>query len=79
MRIETLSYQINWRNFKKGYSFFVPCINVVAAREEISRVTCRLKIEVITKVVIEEGVKGKKHKRESDIRNMVIKKEERGG
>ena len=54
MRIETLSYQINWRNFKKGYSFFVPCINVVAAREEISRVTCRLKIEVITKVVIED-------------------------
>lgn len=28
---------------------------------------------------IEEGVKGKKNKRESDIRNMVIKKEERGG
>ena len=58
MRIETLSYQINWRNFKKGYSFFVPCIDVTAAREEISRVTRRLKVETITKVVIQEGVKG---------------------
>jgi len=58
MRIETLSYQVNWRNFKKGYSFFVPCIDVVAAREEVGRVTRRLNIEIITKVVIEDGVKG---------------------
>lgn len=58
MRIETLSYQIKWRNFKKGYSFFVPCIDIVAAREEIDRVTRRLKIEVLTKVVVEDGIKG---------------------
>lgn len=58
MRIETLSYQVNWRNFKKGYSFFVPCIDVEAARTEVSRVARRLKIEIVTKVTIEEGVKG---------------------
>ena len=58
MIIETVSYKINWRNFKKGYSFFVPCIDVAKAREEISRVTKRLKMEVVTKVVVEEGVKG---------------------
>ena len=58
MRIETLSYQVNWRNFKKGYSFFVPCIDVVAAREEIGQVTRRLKIEIITKVVVKDGIKG---------------------
>jgi hypothetical protein len=58
MRIETIPYQINWRKFRKGYSFFVPCIDVDAARAEIARVTKRLKVEVITRVVIEEGVKG---------------------
>lgn len=58
MRIETVSYQINWRNFKKGYSFFVPCIDTQAAKEEIARVMKRLKMEVVTRVEIHEGVKG---------------------
>ena len=58
MKIETLNYKINWRNFQKGYSFFVPCIDEKAAREEIARVTKRLKLEVVTKVVVEDGVKG---------------------
>ena len=58
MRIETIPYQVNWRNFRKGYSFFVPCIDVAAARAEIARVTKRLKMGVVTKVVVEDGVKG---------------------
>ena len=58
MKIETVSYQINWRNFRKGYSFFVPCIDVAAARAQIARVTKRLKIEVVTKVLVVDGVKG---------------------
>ena len=58
MVIETVSYKINWRKFKKGYSFFVPCIDVVAAREELDRVCRRLKMETVNKVVVQEGVKG---------------------
>lgn len=58
MKIETLSFKINWRNFRKGYSFFVPCIDEAAARAELARVTKRLKMEVVTKVVVEDGVKG---------------------
>ena len=58
MMIETVPYKINWRNFQKGYSFFVPCIDVAKAREEIARVTKRLRIEIVTKVVVEDGVKG---------------------
>lgn len=58
MRIETLSYQINWRNFRRGYSFFVPCIDTDAARQEIQRVAKRLKMEVMSRVVVEDGVKG---------------------
>jgi hypothetical protein len=58
MKIETVSYQINWRNFRKGTSFFVPCIDTDAARAELARVTKRLKMEVVSKVVVEDGVKG---------------------
>jgi len=58
MRIETVTYRINWQKLKVGYSFFVPCINPTEAREEIQRVTKRLKIATVTKVVVEDGVKG---------------------
>lgn len=58
MKIETVSYQINWQKFKRGTSFFVPCIDTKAAKAEVVRVTRRLKIPVVMKVVIEEGVKG---------------------
>jgi hypothetical protein len=41
-----------------GYSFFVPCIDPKAARETLHNVTHRLKINTVTKVVVEDGVKG---------------------
>lgn len=58
MKIETVSYQIDWRKFKTGYSFFVPCIDTEAARQSLAEVTRRLKIKTVTKVVIEDGIKG---------------------
>jgi hypothetical protein len=58
MLIERISYNINWRNFKVGYSFFIPCLDPPSAKKVILRVTKRLKIKIITKLVIEEGVKG---------------------
>lgn len=58
MKIETISYLINWKNFKRGHSFFVPCIDTSAAKEEIAKACRRLKMEIVTKVVIEDGVKG---------------------
>lgn len=58
MKIETVSYQINWKKFRKGYSFFVPCINERAGRQALAKVMRRLRMEVVTKVVIEDGVKG---------------------
>jgi hypothetical protein len=58
MLIEQISYNINWRNFKAGTSFFVPCLNCTQAKEEVLRVTKRLKIEVLIKISIEDGVKG---------------------
>jgi hypothetical protein len=58
MQIETVSYQIEWKKFRKGYSFFVPCIDEKAAREELNRVAKRLKFEIVTKVVLLDGIKG---------------------
>ena len=58
MKIETVSYQIEWKKFRKGYSFFVPCINEKAAREELNRVAKRLKMDIVTKVVLLDGIKG---------------------
>lgn len=49
---------MDWSKFRKGYSFFVPCIDHVAAKEEVTRITKRLGVLIETKVVIEDGVKG---------------------
>jgi hypothetical protein len=58
MRVEKVSYQIDWRKFKRGTSFFIPCLNPKESKQEILRTTNRLKIPVLTKVVIEEGIRG---------------------
>ena len=58
MKIETVSYRIDWKKFRVGHSFFVPCIDHKEARKTLSAVTRRLKIAVVTKVTIEDGIKG---------------------
>lgn len=58
MRVEKVSYQVNWRKFKKGGSFFIPCLNPSEAKKEIALITQRLRYLTVTKVVIEDGVKG---------------------
>jgi hypothetical protein len=58
MQVEKVSYDINWKAFKRGTSFFIPCLDPPRARKEILATTKRLKIKVITKVVIVEGIKG---------------------
>ena len=58
MKIENVTYEINWKSFKKGYSFFIPCLDVKESRAKIEKETKRLKYKVVTKVVIEDGVRG---------------------
>jgi hypothetical protein len=58
MLIDGVSYEINWRGFKLGASFFVPCIHKDTAKEEIKTVTRRLGYKVVMKLVIEEGIRG---------------------
>jgi len=58
MKIETIQYEVNWAKFRKGYSFFIPCIDHRTARKVLKTVTKRLKIDIVTKVIIVDGIKG---------------------
>jgi hypothetical protein len=58
MRINDLDYQINWRRFKKGTSFFVPCLKLQESKTMVLAVTKRLGFKVAIKAVIEDGIKG---------------------
>jgi len=58
MLIGRLSYNINWQNFKPGMTFFVPCLNCMQAKQDIAQITKRLKIPVLMKVSIEDGIRG---------------------
>ena len=58
MRINDLDYRIAWRRFKKGTSFFVPCLRLEESKETVLAVTRRLGYKVAIKVVIEDGIKG---------------------
>ena len=58
MVVEKVKYDVNWRLFKRGYSFFIPCLNCSKAKKEVRETTNRLKLEILIKVVIVEGVQG---------------------
>lgn len=58
MLVEKVSYNVNWKKFIKGTSFFVPCLRPVQAKRTVLATTKRLKMQVLVKVVIEEGVRG---------------------
>lgn len=58
MLIEKVRYRVDWAKFRKGYSFFVPCVDVAEARRELAMIMKRLGIQIITKVVVEDGIKG---------------------
>ena len=58
MIIEKVQYEVDWAKFKRGTSFFIPCLNPVQARRSILEVTKRLKYKVLFKVVIDDGVRG---------------------
>jgi hypothetical protein len=58
MKIETVTYRINWAKFRKGHSFFVPCIDHEAARADVAVIAKRLSMNTISKVEIVDGVKG---------------------
>jgi hypothetical protein len=58
MQIENVNYQINWKKFKRGWSFFIPCLKPVSAKQVLLAETKRLNYKVVTKVTLEGSVQG---------------------
>jgi hypothetical protein len=58
MRIEGITYKLNWLEFTVGSSFFVPCLNDKEARELLERKLKRLNYATSIKLVIEDGIRG---------------------
>lgn len=58
MKVSGVNYEVNWKAFKRGTSMFFPCLDLRAARLEIRTVTDRLRIEVLLKYSVEDGIRG---------------------
>lgn len=58
MHVAGVQYQINWKQFKKGHSFFIPCLHCPSAIKEMTPILNRLKYKFVTKCVIENGIRG---------------------
>ena len=56
--IEGICYDVNWKHFKRGTSILIPCLDTKAAKEQVLKVTKRLKVNVVTKAVVVEGIRG---------------------
>lgn len=58
MQIEGVTYEVNWRRFKKGTSVFFPCLDYARAKAQLMVVTDRLGLKVLVKGTIEDGIRG---------------------
>ena len=58
MQIEGVTYEINWRGFRKGTSVFFPCLDYDRAETQLMVVLNRLKVKVLIKRTIEDGIRG---------------------
>lgn len=58
MLIDKVEYEINWKNFTRGRSIFIPCLNCDTAKEKVMEVMNRLQINVLAKRVVVDGVQG---------------------
>lgn len=58
MQIEGVTYEINWRGFKKGTSVFFPCLDYDRAETQLMVVIKRLRVKVLIKRTIEDGIRG---------------------
>ena len=58
MKIDGVTYELNWEEFRVGSSFFIPCVGTVAAKQLIESKMRRLGYAVIIKIVVENDIKG---------------------
>jgi hypothetical protein len=58
MQVEGVTYEINWKAFKRGMAIFIPCLDPKVARPQVLAVTKRLRLKVLMKVVVQDGIRG---------------------
>jgi len=58
MKIDGVHYELDWRRFRKGTSFFLPCLDPDRARAELNEVTARLGVKTISKILLVDGIRG---------------------
>ena len=58
MQIEGVTYEVEWRAFKKGASLFSPCLDQERAEAQLMVVLNRLRLKVLVKYVIDDGIRG---------------------
>jgi hypothetical protein len=58
MLIEGVTYEIDWRTFKRGRSIFLPCLDPKCAKTQLLEVTNRLRLKVLVKIIILDGIRG---------------------
>jgi len=58
MLIEGVTYELNWRRFKKGTSVFFPCLDYARAKTQLLVVTSRLRNKIMIHYTIEDGIRG---------------------
>lgn len=58
MKVNGITYSIDWTKFTKGRSFFVPCLDADEAKAVVQATMNRLGFEVKVKLVIEDGFRG---------------------
>lgn len=58
MKVHGISFEIDWSKFKPGRTFFIPCLDLNAAKHEVERVAKRLRYSVEMKGVVEKGIRG---------------------
>jgi hypothetical protein len=55
---EGISYEVDWRKFRRGASFFIPCLDTVAAKDAVTATLYRIRIKAEIQVAIESGIRG---------------------
>jgi len=58
MQVEGVTYEVNWKAFKRGRSIFIPCLDPARAKQEVAVVLERLRIKTVSMVVIDTGIRG---------------------
>ena len=58
MLVEKVSYDINIKAFRRGTSIFIPCLDGTTVRTQLTDYFKKFRIKTVTKITIENGIRG---------------------